>query len=592
MAVRSVIDIEVNDGAFKRFHELFKQYQEALKGTGTAWSSVGSSTKDSANNFELMTAALLAQNEALKETAEVGDSFAASAERSSLAWRDITASAHKVVRFVDKISLGVVKWLTFSGLLGLGGLWGLDRMAAGVGAARSNARELGANYGGVSAFRTDFGRFVNPDDFLDHVSNALADPAQRAYLGMLGMSAADLRGDTDDVAVRALGRARDLAKRTAPGMEDLVIKAYKLDQTLGLNAKTFRGLANTPNSEWVGQNKAFRADKTKFNLSDTEQSAWQKLLTSLDRAGKTIDTTFVKGLTRLTGPLSDLSKAFVDAATTLMAKGGPFDVGVAILTDGVQRLAKDLGDPKFQARIKQFVTDFEKLAVAVAHGLHTLAEWVGPDDKNTAPLPDRLSQKAEKETKPGSLWHSLWHRLDQPAILTKEDEEAAKKREVPAPADFSVAALERAQMMAESSDNPNAVSPKGAVGLYQFMPKTWEQYKPWPSASPFDPKANRFARDHYMHDLERRYNGDIAKALAAYNMGPNALDREIALYGPAWREHLRSYTTANGRHPGVETADYLDKVFSRMNAAKSNKISFYNGTGGVVQPVVNGQVHG
>ena len=591
MSVRSVIDVEVNDGAFKRFHELFKQYQEALKGTGTAWASVEGSTKSSAQNFEMLTAAVMAQNEVLKESAETGDSFAASAERSAYSWRDISSSAQKVVRFVDKISLGVLKWSTLGGLLGMGGLWGLVRMAMGVAGARSTARGLGANYGGVSAFATDFGRFVNPADFMQHISGSLADPSKRASLGALGMSAADLKGDTDEVAVRALERARDLAKRTPAGLEESMIQAYHLDQSMGMTAEQFRGLARTPDEEFNEQVKAFRGDKGKFNLSSEDQSAWQKFMTTLERAGKTVETAFIQGLTRLTGPLGKLSDAIVQAVQTLMKEGGPFDKGVAALTSGVTWLAEELGKPEFQKSVEQFVSDFEKVAAALARGLHKLAGWLGKDSSEE---PSKGYSGSFGKDKMGltkdvvEAWQA-GRQKDQAAAfsdlkrlypdaadeLTNAHPELLKAKPSVAAPNFDVASLEHAQMMAESAGNPNATSPKGAMGLYQFMPKTWEQYKPWPSASPYDPVANRFARDRYMHDLESHYQGDMTKALAAYNWGPGNLDKDIAKNGPAWREHLPA-----------ETSNYLDKVFSKVPGG-GTQVTVNNNTGGSTHVAVN-----
>ena len=72
----------------------------------------------------------------------------------------------------------------------------------------------------------------------------------------------------------------------------------------------------------------------------------------------------------------------------------------------------------------------------------------------------------------------------------------------------------------ESSGNPNAISPKGAVGLTQIMPETAANpgygVKPLQDNSPEEQK--RFGRD-YLAAMLKANGGDIHKALSAYNAG-------------------------------------------------------------------------
>lgn len=82
----------------------------------------------------------------------------------------------------------------------------------------------------------------------------------------------------------------------------------------------------------------------------------------------------------------------------------------------------------------------------------------------------------------------------------------------------------------ESSGNPNAVSPKGAQGLMQLMPTTGKYVHKiggyGGEYDPFNPEQNIDIGTRYYSELLKRYKGDEKKALAAYNMGPTALDRE------------------------------------------------------------------
>jgi soluble lytic murein transglycosylase-like protein len=74
---------------------------------------------------------------------------------------------------------------------------------------------------------------------------------------------------------------------------------------------------------------------------------------------------------------------------------------------------------------------------------------------------------------------------------------------------------------AESGYRPEAVSPKGAIGLMQLMPATAQAY----GVDPHDPAQNVEAGTAYFRDLLLKYKGDVPSALAAYNAGPGAVEK-------------------------------------------------------------------
>ena len=68
----------------------------------------------------------------------------------------------------------------------------------------------------------------------------------------------------------------------------------------------------------------------------------------------------------------------------------------------------------------------------------------------------------------------------------------------------------------ESRWNAQAVSPKGAMGLAQLMPATARDL----GVNPADPIANLNGGARYLRQLLDLFDGNVEKALAAYNAGP------------------------------------------------------------------------
>jgi soluble lytic murein transglycosylase-like protein len=100
----------------------------------------------------------------------------------------------------------------------------------------------------------------------------------------------------------------------------------------------------------------------------------------------------------------------------------------------------------------------------------------------------------------------------------------------------------------ESGGDASAVSPKGAQGVMQLMPGTARQFG---VRDPFDPVQNILGAARFLTYLkwsqlgQPRRPADLADLLAAYNAGPDAVQK----YG--------------GVPPYPETQDYVRKVLIR-----------------------------
>ena len=97
--------------------------------------------------------------------------------------------------------------------------------------------------------------------------------------------------------------------------------------------------------------------------------------------------------------------------------------------------------------------------------------------------------------------------------------------------------LVAAVIMQESGGDPQAVSAKGAKGLMQLQDATAKMLG---VDDPFDIRQNIFGGAKYLSGLLQKYNGDIEKALAAYNAGPGAVEK---YNGPPPYEETKKYIT-------------------------------------------------
>ena len=124
-----------------------------------------------------------------------------------------------------------------------------------------------------------------------------------------------------------------------------------------------------------------------------------------------------------------------------------------------------------------------------------------------------------------------------------------------------------ALVLVESAGQPTALSPKGARGIWQFMPDTARRYGLAVTADldeRIEVVKSTVAAARYLHDLYNRF-GDWQLAFAAYNAGEQAVERAVARAGQA--DHLRV-----GRALPEETRNYVPAVMRAMELLGSNRL--------------------
>ena len=116
-------------------------------------------------------------------------------------------------------------------------------------------------------------------------------------------------------------------------------------------------------------------------------------------------------------------------------------------------------------------------------------------------------------------------------------------------------ALVKAVIKAESAFDPSALSPAGARGLMQLMPATAAQHG---VGDVHNPQSNIEGGVRHLRLLLNRFRGDLSLTLAAYNAGPETVDRY------------------NGIPPYAETQTYVQRVLQYRESYRRRSVDAAN----------------
>ena len=381
---------------------MFEKYRGAVDKMPGAWGKTEEAAGGLAANFVEMTSALMAQAEMLnmnrkaitaeaRAEKELEQQRKAAEARHRKANADAEASTHRqfnAVKGMATSALGftssLIKWASFGsifgGLLGAGGLFGIDRLAHVVGADYKQAQGLGVKTGEMQSFGVNFGRLVDPDALLENVANAQSDLSKRWAFNAIGVNPTGK--DPAKLSIETLTAAKRAFERG--GKTQQYADAVGLTTALGFSMDDLRRLSNTKEGDIARFSKDYGLDAETLKKQEETQKKWQDLSVTLTRSKLEIENVFIKALIPLIDPLAKLSTQFAHTVETL-SENGTLKKWLEEFGHGIETVATYLGSAQFQGDMKTFATDVEAVSKAIVKALQWLNIIPDPDKGKGAP---------------------------------------------------------------------------------------------------------------------------------------------------------------------------------------------------------------
>jgi len=365
MAVRSVIDIVVNSGAFTRFAQLYNQYARSLPLTVSGWKTVNANVaavvqnmNQAARTQSLFHLALSATNASMK-------GFRTSVGQATQGWQTMAKSTQSVASNIKSATESLLRWTgiaaALGGLLGVGSLFGLDHLAAGVGRGRREAEGAGTTYGQQRSFDLTYRRFLDPS-FLQNIASVSTNISKSWILGNIGVSRGALRGgDTTAIGNELVPLLKKFVDRTPLNQLQNLSKAYGLDNIVSYSE--LLRLKSARPGELQGLAGSFAGRAAEFARPPQLEKAYQDLDDALDAAGERIKNVFVLGLEPLLPAIKGLSDTVSQTVANFLRNIKP--EAITDFGKGLETFVTYLGSAEFQIKVKELAEGITKLADSV-----------------------------------------------------------------------------------------------------------------------------------------------------------------------------------------------------------------------------------
>ncbi|EMF8384842.1 lytic transglycosylase domain-containing protein [Klebsiella variicola] len=615
MVAKSIVDIDVNDDKFVAFMERFREYQSALDDLPEAWRvaavGIGESSKQTEKakgeakelgaEFNAVAEAILTINSGidrlntnLEDSKKKQDEFNKRAESGRGFINQAKKDAKELAGHIKETTASLLLWSgiagIFTGVLGVGGLFGINRLAATTGAQRFTSLGLGTSIGALDSTAINYQKVLgNPAGTLGAIRDSQMDLSKRWTFQAMGINNPDQ--DPAKLLPQMIRNARDIFVKSGSTLQGA--NAYGLTNFFTLD--DLNRFKNMSDEEITAMEKRAQQDARMLQITDQQARQWQDFNVQLDYSSQSIRNTFVRGLGPLTPQLSKLSDALSGAIDTVL-KSPELGKWIDALAGGIERFGNYLASPTFKSDVESFMSGVERLG-------RVIMKVIGWLDGGTSAMDDIKSGSSflnnDVQTDAGGN-HFVKGGLSDPntPAVSKRLTRHLYSWTGTAPAEYDQYFLDAAKKYnvdprwlkaitaGESSWDQNAVSKAGAKGLMQVMPGNF-----LPGENPFDPHDNIMAGARVFSWAMQSANGDIEEALRYYNGGSRRgsaenraypgriMEKYAEMYGAPKNNDATGGNSSEIAKNTSKTNQLLQQIVDK-NGNGSREIVVYNNTGG------------
>ncbi|MDM4979538.1 hypothetical protein QT334_10725 [Escherichia coli] len=391
MVAKSIVDIDVNDDKFVAFMERFREYQSALDDLPEAWRvaavGIGESSKQTEKakgeakelgaEFNAVAEAILTINSGidrlnanLEDSKKKQDEFNKSTRSAKGFLSDATKDAKSLAGHIKEATASLLSWGgivgIFTGVLGVGGLFGINRLAATTGAQRFTSLGLGTSIGALDSTAINYQKALgNPAGTLGAIRDSQMDLSKRWTFQAMGINNPDQ--DPAKLLPQMIRNARDIFVQSGSTLQGA--QAHGLTNFFTLD--DLNRFKNMSDEEITAMEKRAQQDARMLQITDQQARQWQDFNVQLDYSSQSIRNTFVRGLGPLTPQLSKLSDALSGAIDTVL-KSPELGKWIDALAGGIERFGNYLASPEFSTDVSNFMDKVEKMGNLIGK----VIDWV------------------------------------------------------------------------------------------------------------------------------------------------------------------------------------------------------------------------
>ena len=489
MAVKSIIDVDVNDDQFKSFMEMFKKYQDAIKKLPGAWGETEKAVGLARNKIEDMAGIIQKQTrEQEKMRREV--------DKTNYAMGLLHKTTDKVYSRIKSTTADLFKWSGAVGILstvvGAFSLAGFDQLARSASQARSQSMGIGIAPGQLQAANINYARFGGATPTLSRIAEMQSNVVEHQYLRNLGISDEDIKSKSAfDLLPRVLQGVGSGYQRLIEAGTTFNAGAHGYDQ-FGLSTHQLRQYAEVSRTgELATLNSQLPGRAAAIGGSEDVYRRYQDFITRIDTSWTSLQATLISKLEPLSAPLATLLDAFKNLAASALSSDG-FKNNLKRFADWINDFAVRIGTDEAKKNMEAFANRVGEVVAGLGRMVEWFASWF--PERPTTPE----GTQGENQGTPIDRWYG-WQRGNQEYFRQREREREAEREAAPPdnrpflqrwlpglerngwrfradPASYngvSSSFLDRLSS-AESRGNVNARNPlSSATGEFQFTRDTW-----------------------------------------------------------------------------------------------------------------------